>query len=171
MSIKMIIGFILAIVILIGGSYALLSISNTTSTIEASSKVQATITSEPSHDWETIGINDGKVSATYTIKNEGTEPLKLFNISTSCMCTTAQVKVGNETSPTFGMHTDSQYVSSVPAGETAEVIATFDPAFHGPSGIGSIVRQIMVETNDKSNPQLVFTAEANVVPAVSEVNE
>jgi len=170
MNIKIIVGFILGTVILIGGSYALLTLTDTASKIESSSNVKAIITSKIDHDWGTIGINDGKVSTTYTIKNEGTEPMKLFNISTSCMCTTAQVKIGEETSPEFGMHSNSQYTATLPAGKTAEVIATFDPAFHGPSGIGAITREIIVETNDKSNPQLSFTAEANVVTEVSEVN-
>ncbi|PIZ63695.1 hypothetical protein COY16_01310 [Candidatus Roizmanbacteria bacterium CG_4_10_14_0_2_um_filter_39_13] len=166
MNIKLIVGFIIGIVILIGGSYALLNVSDTTSKIEMSENVKVA-TGVTDHDWGTIGINDGKVNATYTITNEGTEPMKLFNIETSCMCTTAQVKVGDNTSPEFGMQSNSQYTATLPPGETAEVIAVFDPAFHGPSGVGTITRQIMVETNDKSNPQLVFTAEAEVV---SEVN-
>lgn len=165
MNIKVIVGFILGIIILIGGSYLLLNLSGSTTNIESSSEVKAT-TGVTDHDWGTIGINDGKVSATYTIKNDGTEPMKLFNIETSCMCTTAQVKVGDDTSPEFGMHANSQYTATLPAGETAEVIAIFDPAFHGPSGVGTITRQIMVETNDKSNPQLVFTAEAKVVAEI-----
>jgi len=123
-------------------------------------------TGKTDHDWGTIGINDGKVRATYTIKNEGTESLKLFNIVTSCACTTAQIKVGEKTSPEFGMHTKSQYVSEVSPKKTAELIAVFDPAFHGPSGTGPITRQIMIETNDKTNPQLAFTAEAVVVAEV-----
>ena len=170
MNIKVIVGFILGIVILIGGSYALLSLGNTTSKIESSSNVKV-VTGETDYDWGTIGINDGKVRATYTIKNDGTEPLKIFNVVTSCACTTAQIKIGDTTSPEFGMHTKSQYVSEISPGKTAEVIATYDPAFHGPSGVGAISREITMETNDKSNPQLVFTAEANVVAEVSEVNE
>lgn len=170
MNIKIIVGFILGTVILIGGSYALLTLTDTASKIKSSSNVKAIITSKTDHDWGTIGINDGKVSATYTIKNDGTEPLKIFNVVTSCACTTAQIKIGDTTSPEFGMHTKSQYVSEIPPGKTAEVIATYDPAFHGPSGVGAISREITMETNDKSNPQLVFTAEANVVTEVSEEN-
>ena len=74
MNIKIIVGFILGTVILIGGSYALLTLTDTASKIESSSNVKAIITSKTDHDWGTIGINDGKVSATYTIKNDGTEP-------------------------------------------------------------------------------------------------
>lgn len=165
MNTKIFVGFILGIVILIGGSYALLTLTDSTSNIEVTSNVKVS-TGEVDHDWGTIGINDGKVSTTYVINNDGTEPLKLFNIETSCMCTTAVVKIGDSSSPEFGMHDKSQYVAEVPPGNSAEVIATFDPAFHGPSGVGSITRQIMVETNDKSNPQLIFTAEAEVVANV-----
>jgi len=171
MNVKLILGFIIGLFVLVGGSYALVNMSGSTSKIETSSNAKASIISKTDHDWGTIGISDGKVSATYKIKNDGTEPLKIFNVVTSCACTTAQIKIGNTTSPEFGMHTKSQYVSEIPPGKTAEVIATYDPAFHGPSGVGAISREITMETNDNSNPQLVFTAEANVVAEVSEVNE
>jgi len=165
MNIKLLIGLTIGMIIIIGGSYFLVNQADSTSKIQTSSNAKVA-TDVTDHDWGTIGINDGKVQATYTIKNKGTETLKLFNVTTSCACTTAEIKIGDVTSPTFGMHTKSQYISEVPPGKTAEVIAIFDPAFHGPSGTGQITRQIMVETNDKTNPQLSFSAEANVISEV-----
>lgn len=162
MNIKLLIGIMIGTAVIIGGSYLLVNQADSTSKIQITSNVKV-VTGITDHDWGTIGINDGKVHATYSVKNAGTETLKLFNLETSCMCTTATVKVGDKTSPEFGMHTKSNYVSEVAPGETAEIVATFDPAFHGPSGVGQITRQIMVETNDKSNPRLEFTAEAEVV--------
>ncbi|MCA9371470.1 DUF1573 domain-containing protein [Candidatus Woesebacteria bacterium] len=162
MNTKIIVAGIVAIVIILTGSYLLIGTVDTNSHIERSINAKATI-DQTDYDWGVIGIHDGIVQATFPIKNGGTEPLKLFNVQTSCMCTTAQLKVEDVVSPEFGMHTKSSYVTEVPPGKTAQLVVTFDPAFHGPSGIGPITRQIMVETNDKANPRLAFTAEANVV--------
>lgn len=166
MNTKVIIGLLVGTFILIGGSYGLISLTDKTSQIQATEQAKAEVLGATSHDWGTIGINDGIVKKTFMVKNSGSEPLQLFNVSTSCMCTTAQVRIGDELSPAFGMHSQSGYISEVPTGETAEIMVAFDPAFHGPSGTGPITRQIMVETNDKSNPQLSFTAEAVVVSQI-----
>lgn len=168
MNAKIIIGLLVGTFLLIGGSYGLISLTDKTSQIQATEQAQVEIVGGMNHDWGTIGINDGIVEKIFMVKNNGSEPLKLFNVETSCVCTTAQVRVGSELSPAFGMHTQSGYISEVPAGETAEIIVAFDPAFHGPSGTGPITRQIMIKTNDKSNPQLSFTAEAVVVSQVEQ---
>jgi len=130
--------------------------------VEVSQNVKASL-SETRHDWGNIGINDGKVEKSFFIKNEGTETLKLFNPKTSCMCTTAQIFINGEESPEFGMHDSSDYVGEVAPGESAELKAIFDPAFHGPSGTGSITRQVIVETNDATKPQLTAVVTANVI--------
>ncbi|MCR4263468.1 MAG: DUF1573 domain-containing protein, partial [Candidatus Roizmanbacteria bacterium] len=115
------------------------------------------------HDWGEIGINNGTVEKTFSIKNNGSTALTLQNISTSCMCTTAQLIYNGQKSPAFGMHEKSEYVLSVPPGDSAELLVVFDPAFHGPSGVGPITRQITVETNDADNQQLEFTLTAQVI--------
>jgi len=166
MNIKIIIGFVMGVLVIIVGGYGLISFTNKTPQVHTTALARVEVLGEMSHDWGTIGIDNGVVKNTFKVKNTGSEPLQLFNMSTSCMCTTAQIRVGDKLSPTFGMHTRSSYISQVPAGETAEIIVTFDPAFHGPSGTGPITRQILVETNDKLNPQLSFTAEALVVSRV-----
>lgn len=115
-----------------------------------------------SHDWGTIGLNDGNVEHVFEVKNEGTEELTLSNIVTSCMCTTAQLILNDQQSPVFGMHTKSDYQLNVPAGETALLKIVFDPAFHGPSGVGPINRQITVDTNNPDKSKLQFTLTAMV---------
>jgi len=114
------------------------------------------------YDWGTIGINNGKVEAVFAIKNEGTQPLRLFNISTSCMCTTAQLTLGDKSSPLFGMHANSGYVLEVPPAQAAQLKVVFDPALHGPSGTGTINRQVKVQTNDANQPELNFMLTATV---------
>lgn len=116
-----------------------------------------------SYDWGQIGINNGKAKATFEIKSNGSQPLKLFNIITSCACTTAQIIVGDNASPLFDMHSKSTYVIEVPPGEVAQLKVVFDPLFHGPNDLGAITRQVTVATNDANNPTLTFDLSANVV--------
>jgi len=61
------------------------------------------------------------------------------------------------------MHEKSSSVFEVKPGETAELLVEFDPAFHGPSGVGPITRTITMNTNDVKNPVLSFNLTANVV--------
>ncbi|MBI5356623.1 DUF1573 domain-containing protein [Candidatus Collierbacteria bacterium] len=118
---------------------------------------------ETNHDWGEIKINGGNAEKVFLIKNIGVGPLKLSGVSTSCMCTTAQVIIDGKGSPFFGMHQKSSWIGEVPAGKEAELKIVFDPAFHGPSGVGAMTRQIEVETNDKNNPKLEFTLKGSVV--------
>ena len=115
------------------------------------------------YDWGTIDLNGGIVSKTFAIENNGVSPLKLYDIKTSCMCTTAQLKTSGQLSKKFGMHEKSSSVIEVNPGETAELIVEFDPALHGPSGTGPINRTITMNTNDAKNPTLSFNLTANVV--------
>lgn len=115
------------------------------------------------HDWGTINMNDGVVSKTFAIENQGETTLKLYNTKTSCMCTTAQLKTANQVSKKFGMHEKSANIFEVQPGETAELLVEFDPAFHGPSGVGPISRTVTLNTNDSSHQTLSFKLTANVV--------
>lgn len=117
---------------------------------------------ESTYDWGEISIDGGKVEKVFDIKSEGAGTLRLHNVSTSCMCTTAQLLLGNKKSPEFGMHTKSSYKLEVPPGETAQLKVVFDPAFHGPSGIGPVTRQIEVQTNGANQQKLSFVLTAMV---------
>ena len=115
------------------------------------------------YDWGTIDLNGGIVSKSFAIENTGSTSLKLYEVKTSCMCTTAQLKTSSQASPKFKMHEKSSYVFEIQPKETAELIVEFDPAFHGPSGTGPISRIITMNTNDAKNPTLSFNLTANVV--------
>jgi len=79
------------------------------------------------------------------------------------MCTTAQVIIDGKSSPLFKMHQKSAWTGEVQPGKEAELKVIFDPAFHGPSGVGAMTRQIEVATNDKNNPKLEFMLKGVVV--------
>lgn len=145
---------------LIGGAYLAF---NQGQSVPEFTTINTTITTpSTSHDWGEIGIDNGNVSQTFQINNKGEETLILSNIATSCMCTTAQLQKGEDQSPLFGMHTESSYIMELQPGESASINVTFDPAFHGPSGVGPITRLITVKTNDKTQPELTFTLTAMV---------
>jgi len=60
------------------------------------------------------------------------------------------------------MHNKSAYVFEVPPQQEAKLIVVFDPAFHGPNGVGPIDRFVTVATNDPSQPQLQFSVKGIV---------
>lgn len=146
--------------ILFGGAYLAMGVGNSAQ-VEDNPEARVLV-GQTTYDWGEIEMSDGEVEKEFEIKNEGTEALTLSNVSTSCMCTTAQLSFGDATSPAFGMHTKSPYVMEVPPQETARLRVVFDPAFHGPGGVGPISRQVSVATNDPSNPKLDFALTAMV---------
>jgi len=157
-------GFIVVVVAftliaLVGGVFAASRMGK--SKVEMNEQVLAA-TDETSYDWGEIGINGGNVEKTFEIKNEGSEVLKLSDVVTSCMCTTARLSLGDDVSPEFGMHDKSSYIMEVAPGKAAQLTVTFDPAYHGPSGVGPITRQIEVHTNDPENPVLNYMLSAVV---------
>lgn len=161
-NLKVILVIFIVSVFLLGGGVLLVVRENKRVEVKASAGAKVAVASV-NHDWGQIGINNGKVEAAFAIKNEGTQPLKLFSITTSCMCTTAQLSLGDKVSPLFGMHSNSSDIFEVPPEQTAELKVVFDPAFHGPSGIGPINRQVTVQTNDSNKPQLDFFLTATVI--------
>lgn len=159
---KIIIGIVLMSFLIVGGGvFAATKFSNTPVIIE--SQAAKAVTVETEYAWGDIEMKNGVVTKLFTIKNNGTQDLELINIKTSCMCTTASISANGAKSPTFRMHQASSWKGIVAPRKEAQLEVIFDPAFHGPSGVGQITRQITVETNDASNKLLTFTVTANVL--------
>src|SRR5690606_16160046 len=97
---KIIIGGFLGLLVFITGGMLWLSKAASSPVVESNSTANA-VTNVVSHDWGEIGINDGNATAEFSITNDGTDTLKLFNVVTSCACTTAQIVVGDKISPLF----------------------------------------------------------------------
>lgn len=119
---------------------------------------------EMAYDFGSIRMNAGLVSHVYQIKNTNSDDLTITNIYTSCMCTNAYfLKDAKRVGP-FGM--PGHAGSSGPAireilapGGTAQVEVVFDPAAHGPAGLGKVERMVTVETLGHEPVQMQFTAE------------
>ena len=112
---------------------------------------------KPSVDLGTISMAAGNVSFRYLIKNTGAAPLTINRIFTSCMCTSAMLVTGTQRKGPFGMpgHGPSTAVRAPLApGELATVEVVFDPAAHGPSGLGRIERSVTVQSAEAAPLEL-----------------
>lgn len=116
---------------------------------------------ETSFDFGTISMAAGKVEHAFKIKNASSEPLVIEKIYTSCMCTTAALVVGGKRFGPYGMPGHGfipKINEKMDAGEEAIIEVVFDPAAHGPAGVGRIQRTITIENNAGQPLELGFTA-------------
>lgn len=108
-----------------------------------------------------------KLEARFPIENKGIKDLQIGNMATSCMCTTAHLEInGNQEGPSFGMKgmsNISDWKGTIKPGEKAEIVAVFDTAYHGPTGVGPQPRTVSLETNDPDNPYVEFNFTSVVV--------
>ena len=159
---KFIVGIVVITVLILAAAVFFGTRMGATTQVSADTQVAMSVDSNR-YDWGTIDINAGVVSKIFSIQNTSNSVLKLYAVTTSCMCTTAQLKSSASTSKKYGMHEKSSDVFVVKPGGSAELIVEFDPAFHGPSGTGPISRTITMNTNYAKNPTLSFNLTANVV--------
>ncbi|MBI5817248.1 MAG: DUF1573 domain-containing protein [Candidatus Yonathbacteria bacterium] len=130
----------------------------------ATSSAGALAPAESFYDFGTISMSAGKVSHVFKIKNSGTNLVQVKKIFTSCMCTTATLTTKQGKAGPFGMpgHAMIPTISqTIIPNEEASVEAVFDPAAHGPQGVGKVRRTIYIETDSQKEP-FELTFEANV---------
>ncbi|MEK7451127.1 MAG: DUF1573 domain-containing protein [Patescibacteria group bacterium] len=162
---KVVIGILIFTVLIIVG--AILFSQNSPSKSSLQKTAGASIqTFETSFNFKDIQYGGGKAERSFKIKNIGDKELTIANLSTSCMCTVVYLKKGNEKGPEFGMKgmaNASSWTGVLKPNEEGQVIAVFDPAFHGPSGVGPISRLVSFETNDPDHPYVEFSFSGVVV--------
>lgn len=126
---------------------------------ELSTKLTA---SETSFDFGRISMAAGKVQHSFIVKNNSDTAIKVRQITTSCMCTIAMWRQGDKTLGPFGMSghggPTGMMEDVLTPGAEAEVVVEFDPAAHGPAGVGVIERQVSI-TADDGETVLGFRAE------------
>lgn len=121
------------------------------------------LASENFFDFEKVSMANGKVNHDFRVKNNGAKPVKITKVYTSCMCTEAILKMpsGREFGP-YGMpgHGGFSPVISqtIAPGEEMVVKVIFDPAAHGPAGVGLIERVVYLENNFGRLAELQFKA-------------
>lgn len=121
---------------------------------------------EMSFDFGEVSMARGKVRRTFMVKNESAVPVAVEKVYTSCMCTEAKfTRAGGKSRGPFGMpgHGFIPKINETLApGEEAQVEAIFDPAAHGPAGVGPVERLIYIESSNA--PTLELTISAVVTP-------
>lgn len=99
-----------------------------------------------------IPINGGILTKEFTIKNNTNEELTLRKVATSCMCTEAKIVLGDEETVYYSMEhpTDKNPPVNLTfaPGQEANVIVNFDPAAHGPEGVGPFERDVWLTFSD-----------------------
>ncbi len=116
------------------------------------------------HDFGRISMAAGTVKKTFIARNTTGAPVEVRKLYTSCMCTIASLRVGDKQFGPFGMQGHGFIPSidtSVQPGGEIDLDIVFDPAAHGPAGVGHIERTITIETD--KGPVEFFIA-ATVTP-------
>ena len=130
--------------------------------LRAEVQSQSDLTAEQmSFDFGTVSMAAGKVTHLFKVKNENGEPIVIRRISTSCMCTTAQLVKSGKTLAIYGMPGHG-YVPNldepIAPNEQAVIEVVFDPVAHGPAGIGRVERSVTIYTGAAQPLELTFTA-------------
>lgn len=130
-------------------------------TISIKSNGILTVEEANNYNFGAISMAAGKVKHQFKIKNIGSESVIINKIYTSCMCTTAKLIVGDKQFGPYGMpgHAAVPKINGeINPDKEAIIEVVFDPAAHGPAGVGQIQRIITLE-NDASQPvELRFEA-------------
>jgi len=116
---------------------------------------------ESQFDFGPISMAGGKVSHRYWFRNESAAPVLIRQVYTSCMCTTATLVKGMRIIGSYGMpgHGPLPAVNETLApDEVAYVDVEFDPAAHGPAGLGRTERVVTIEPGAGAPLQVGFTA-------------
>ena len=154
--------FILAIIVLVGAAlwYAKgVSLKSQ----EQSAAVAASVleTNESSYDFGEISMANGVVSREFKIKNPSENPVKIESIYTSCMCTNATLILNSRKYGPYGMPGHGfvpKVRQTLAAGEESMLLVEFDPAAHGPAGVGPIMRIVTIESSDGARIDLEISA-------------
>jgi len=162
--VKPIIGMLLFSFVFIAGAYFVLSSGNkppvSIPKYVSQDKDKPVIeVKETTYDMGTIKVSDTKEKE-FMIKNSGTKPLLLSEVSSSCGCTTGQIVYKGELSKKFSMHNQDDYVAQIEPQTSAVVKVVYMP-FTMPV-YGAVSRQVFMNTNDPNKPKLEFTIKANV---------
>lgn len=117
---------------------------------------------EANYNFGQISMAAGKVSHRYWFRNESAAPVLIQRVYTSCMCTTATLVKSARVIGSYGMpgHGPVPEVNEKLApGEAAYIDAVFDPAAHGPAGLGRTERVVTIEHGAGDPLQFNFVAD------------
>jgi len=132
----------------------------------SASQKSALAAAETLYDFGTISMARGTVEKMFEIANPTDRDITLESLTTSCMCTNAFIVKSDERRGPYGMPGHGGSVPKarelVRAGEKLTIAVVYDPAAHGPAGVGSIDRFVYLE--DDTGAKLELEIKANVTP-------
>lgn len=160
---KIIIGAIVASVAIIAGAVILLGNDKSP---KRESLGAATMTIDKTFEDFGDMKTDEEKTATFTITNTSDAVLRIWNVSTSCDCTFANVVIGGVASGEFNMPAHmiaslKNWIGEVPAKQTATLNVTYKPKIMPVTGI--VTRQTRFATNDPKNAEVEVSVKANVL--------
>ena len=159
MSPKIIIGYILGVIILMGIIIVVNSKGTITTTkIDDPNRPVATANTT-SFDFGKMTNQDIR-SKTFEITNTGKSDLLLTQVATSCDCTYVYVTTGGTKSPKFTMHAKLSWRGKIAPNESAQVEVIYEPAIMPVQG--KVERIVTVTTNDPKHETLEFKVQAEV---------
>ena len=100
-------------------------------------------------DWGHV-VNGDILSHDLTVRNDGTAPLVVESVSTSCSCTSASLTP-----------------MTIAPGETGTLRIEFDSGAHGPDLTGQLIRQVFITSNDPQQPEAEIELSVFVDPKTS----
>ena len=158
---KLIIGIIVGILVL--GGLAWIARPSTQNTTPAPTNGGKTLTVEEAnnYDFGVISMAAGNVVHQFKVKNSGTGPVKIDYMYTSCMCTTASITFGGRQFGPYGMpgHGFTPKINEVISSEEEAIVeVVFDPAAHGPAGVGPVERAVYIEADNNEVLELLISA-------------
>ncbi len=160
-----IIGITIAILILAAIIWIARPTSQNDSAISPASISNGTLVAEEvSFDFGAISMATGEVEHSFKIKNASAKPIIIEKIYTSCMCTTATLVKNDKKFGPYGMpgHGFIPKINEpINPNEEATIEIVFDPAAHGPAGIGPTIRLVYIENSGET---LELKISANVTP-------
>lgn len=133
---------------------------STAATLSTSNNGTLTVEEANNYNFGTISMAAGKVTHSFKIKNTGNETVTINKMYTSCMCTTALLRKGDKQFGPYGMPGHGaipKIGQAINPNEEATVEVIFDPAAHGPAGVGRIQRTVTIENNAGQPLELGFT--------------
>ena len=156
-----VVGIIIALTVL-GGIIWFAQPGSESSTASASSvkTVGSLAVEETNFDFGTVSMAAGNVTHAFKIKNAGSEDVVIEKMYTSCMCTIASLIKNEKQFGPYGMPGHGFIPSMneiMRSGEEATISVTFDPAAHGPAGIGRIERTVTIENSTGKPIKLEFS--------------
>lgn len=114
------------------------------------------------YDFGTISMEDGNVTTSYVVTNSTDANIRVDSIVTSCMCTTAYLVTESDRKGPYGMpghgNTVPRANEIIKAGEKWTIEVVFDPAAHGPLGVGLAERYVYLIDEKGGALELEFKA-------------